>query len=142
MKTQLPGIVSPIIRRRTALAWGVGMIVVASSLAGCGRPADVPRPAALRGRVTWRGKPLAYAMVYAVSEAAPTAGPASAQTEKNGTYAMGGVPGGRMRIAVVPSLPPDAERGSSCDRKYANWRTSDLAVDTTAGETTFDIALQ
>ena len=142
MKTNLPGTVSPIIRRRAALAWGVGMLVVAISLAGCGRPADIPRPAALRGRVTWRGKPLAYAMVYAVSEASPNAGPASAQTEKKGTYAMAGVPGGRVRIAVVPSLPPDAAPDSSCDPKYADWRTSDLAVDTTAGETTFDIALQ
>ena len=142
MKTNLPGTVSPIIRRRAAQAWGVGMLVVAISLAGCGRPADIPRPAALRGRVTWRGKPLAYAMVYAVSEAAPNAGPASAQTEKKGTYAMAGVPGGRVRIAVVPSLPPDAAPDSSCDPKYADWRTSDLAVDTTAGETTFDIALQ
>jgi hypothetical protein len=142
MKTNLPGTVSPIIRRRAALAWGVGMLVVASSLAGCGRPADIPRPASLRGRVTWRGKPLAYAMVYAVSEAAPNAGPASAQTEKNGTYTMAGVAGGRVRIAVVTSKPPDAAPDSSCDPKYADWRTSDLAVDTTAGETTFDIALQ
>ena len=142
MKTNLPGTVSPIIRRRAAQAWGVGMLVVAISLAGCGRPADIPRPAALRGRVTWRGKPLAYAMVYAVSEAAPNAGPASAQTEKNGTYTMAGVPGGRVRIAVVTSKPPDAAPDSSCDPKYADWRTSDLAVDTTAGETTFDIALQ
>ena len=109
------------------------MLVVASSLAGCGRPADIPRPAALRGRVTWRGKPLAFAMVYAVSEAAPNAAPASAQTEKNGTYTMAGVPGGRVRIAVVTSKPPDAAPDSSCDPKYADWRTSDLAVDTTAG---------
>jgi hypothetical protein len=142
MKTNLPGTLPPIIRRRAALACGVGMLVVASSLAGCGRPADISRPAALRGRVTWRGKPLAYATVYAVSEAAPNAGPASAQTEKNGAYAMAGVAGGRVRIAVVTSKPPDAPPGSSCDRKYADWRTSDLAVDTTAGETTFDIALQ
>ena len=142
MMTNLPGTVPPIIRRRAAQAWGVGMLVVASSLAGGGRPADSPRPASLRGRVTWRGKPLAYAMVYAVSEAAPNAGPASAQTEKNGNYTMAGVAGGRVRIAVVPSLPPDAPPGSSCDPKYADWRTSDLAVDTTAGETTFDIALQ
>lgn len=142
MKTQLPGTELPIIRRRTALAWGVGMLVFASSLAGCGRPADVSRPAALRGRVTWRGKPLAYAMVYAVSEAVPTAAPASAQTEENGAYAMAGVPGGRVRIAVVTSKPPDAAPGSSCDPKYADWRTSDLTVDTTAGEMNFDIALQ
>ena len=142
MKTQLPKTVSRIIRRRAALAWGVGMLVVASSHTGCGRTADSPRPATLRGRVTWRGKPLAYAMVYAVSEAAPNAGSASAQTEKNGTYTMAGVPGGRVRIAVVTSKPPDAAPGSSCDPKYADWRTSDLTVDTTAGETTFDIALQ
>jgi hypothetical protein len=52
------------------------------------------------------------------------------------------VAGGRVRIAVVTSLPPDAPPSSSCDPKYADWRTSDLAVDTTDGETTFDIALQ
>ena len=90
---------SRIIRRRAAIAWGVGMLVVASSLTGCGRTADIPRPASLRGRVTWRGKPLAYAMVYAVSEAAPNAGPASAQTEENGTYTMAGVPGGRVHTS-------------------------------------------
>lgn len=127
------------VSRRTALAC-LGL-ALASGVVGCGSRADVPRPAALRGRVTWRGKPLAGAMVYAVSESSPAAAPATAQTAKDGSYAMDKVPGGRVRIAVVPSEPASAP-GAACDLKYADWRSSGLAVETAAGELAYDITLE
>lgn len=136
---------APLVRRRIALTWGGAMLVVACGLAGCGGSvADIPRPATLRGRVTWRRKPVVGAMVYAVSEAVPTAAPAVAQTGKDGTYAMAEVPGGRVRVAVVMSSQPEATGaavGVACDPKYADWRTSGLVVDVAAGESTFDMTL-
>ena len=106
---------------------------------GCGRPADIDRPAKLHGRVTLRGKPLADVMVFAVSEAVPTASPASAQTMKNGSYAMEGVPAGRIRIAVLPPIRSDAPL--PCNRKFLDWRTSDIAADVVAGDQALEIAL-
>jgi hypothetical protein len=109
--------------------------------AGCARPTEVARPASLHGRVTARGKPLAFAMVYAVSKAAPAAFPASAKTGKDGAYAMDGVPAGRVWIAVVLDGPPDAAR-PAFDAKYGDWRTSGLAADVVAGDQTLDLAVE
>jgi hypothetical protein len=124
-----------------------GWIVLASlclpallAAGGCGRPADIDRPAKLHGRVTLRGKPLADVMVFAVSEAAPTASPASAQTMRNGSYAMEGVPAGRIRIAVLPPIMSDT--GIPCDRKFLDWRTSGIAADVVAGDQALEIALE
>jgi hypothetical protein len=108
---------------------------------GCSsRPGDIDRPAKLHGRVTLRGKPLADVMVFAVSEAAPTASPASAQTMKNGSYTMEGVPAGRIRIAVLPPIRSDAPL--PCNRKFLDWRTSGLAADVVPGDQALEIKLE
>lgn len=108
--------------------------------AGCSRPADIERPAKLHGRVTLRGKPLADVMVFAVSEAVPTASPASAQTEQNGSYTMEGVPAGRIRIAVLPPIIPDAKL--PCDRRFLDWRTSGISADVVPGDQALEIKLE
>ncbi len=121
-----------------------GWIMLASlcvlAAGGCGRPADIDRPAKLHGRVTLRGKPLADAMVFAYSEAVPLAYPTSTQTAKNGSYAMDGVPAGRIRIAVLPPIIADAP--IPCDRKFLDWRTSGIAADVVAGDQALEIALE
>lgn len=126
--------------RRSLLVSAGGGLAVLLAAAGCGGPSDVERPASLHGRVTLRGKPLADAMVYAVSEAVPSALPASAPTEKNGSYAMAGVPAGRVRIAVVPVMiagsPPP------CDPRFLAWQTSGIAADLVAGDQPLNIVLE
>lgn len=107
---------------------------------GCSRPADIDRPAALHGRVMLKGKPLADALVFAVSEAVPTAAPASASTARNGSYAMPGVPAGRVRIAVVPAVPAGARL--PCNRRFLDWRTSGISADVVAGDQPLDISLE
>jgi hypothetical protein len=117
-----------------------GGLAVLLAAAGCAGPTDVERPASLHGRVTLRGKPLADAMVYAVSEAVPTAPPASAPTGKNGSYSMAAVPAGRVRIAVVPAMiagsPPP------CDPRFLAWQTSGIAADLVAGDQPLNIVLE
>lgn len=83
------------------------------ALAGCGEPtADVS------GKVTYQGKPVTYGTVVLLDAAgAPKAG----TIQPDGTYRIGGVRTGAVKLAVSSPPPP----GSEPARKAATGRDRD-----------------
>ncbi len=145
-------------RRGLVAALG-GLLAVA---AGCG-PSGVP-VAQVRGKVTYRGQPVANASISFVPDAKGVA-PALGKTNAAGEYrvttfaANDGAPVGRCKVAISltgppPPLPPHLANAPAAAEtlqmpgkpllptKYFSPDTSDLFADVTAsGDNVFDFVL-
>jgi hypothetical protein len=125
--------------RRSALITVIALSVVA----GCG--GGSPRPVAVRGQVTYQGKPLAKGTVtFIPTEPGP---PATGQIQPDGQFTLstyrpgdGALPG-RYAVMVIAvgdtagRLPDEANPPPPLlvPRKYASHRTSGITAD--VGET-------
>ena len=135
--------------RREALLAITGLCVGA---AGCG--GGPPQPVAVRGQITYYGRPLAGGTVtFVPAELGP---PATGQIQPDGQYALttfrpgdGALPG-RYAVMVIAvgdtagRLPDEANPPAALlvPRKYASHRTSDLTVDVGTTNNVFHIELK
>jgi len=125
--------------------------VVLSSLPGC-RDSNQRQTAAVHGKVTFRGQPLAGANIFFVAEKGPRA---SADTDSQGEFRLmtyragdGAVPGdykvGISKYVADPATAKDPvpSMKNEIPEKYGNPTTSGLTAKVVAGKTndfTFDL---
>lgn len=135
--------------RRLGVVSAIGLCLAA---AGCG--GGPPRPLAVRGQVTYQGRPLARGTVtFIPAEPGP---PATGQIQPDGQYTLstfrpgdGALPGRYtvMVIAVgdtVGRLPDEGNPPAALliPRKYASHRTSELIADVWQTENVIPLELR
>lgn len=123
-------------------------------LPGCGPTSDHPATAPVRGKVTYRGRPVPKGMITFVSDNGEAA---SAMIEPEGSYVLGtfgpadGAVHGRHKVGIIaddgdPSLLPGAPGYRTpkvlVPKKYNNPETSGLSADVTKDGRAIDFDLK
>lgn len=128
------------------------MLVPAMLLSGCAR-VEEPKTYPVRGRVTYRGRPVTGGLILLVPQEQGHA--ATGELQADGTFRLttfrrhdGAVPGKyRVAVQVFPTESaglPGAEFGGKrppIPQKYFDPATSGWIVDIQSGENTLDISL-
>jgi hypothetical protein len=138
------GIARPLVSPASWLAAGLLL------LSGCGG-----RFGELTGKVTFQDKLVRMGSVLVVGKDGV---PRSTTIQDDGSFAVGNVPAGQVRIAVTspdpltvhlvppkhgtPPPPPDRSRWFPIPAKYADFKESELVFTVRGGSNLFDIKLK